>query len=241
MLYDEEQAIRNIKLKNSLIERFKGIKTSEVKEYDEKKKQDKPVIDAFQAAINELGDRLAIASIKKPEKMIKKESIKSKSNITLALNDTVVLAEDIAIALNNSNDFVFGLRPNGNKRCIGDTEVDFNNEEIIIKEKSYKVTKGLLILLTRSDVKRHDYNETDLEKYKEILIRTNAIYQNNNPNSRRPKASQSLKYLNIIKPIYELLKTKGAGNIYIPTHKQNISEQSQTVIENRYFKKEWGL
>ena len=33
-LYDEEGATRNIKLKNSLIERFKGIKTSEVKEYN---------------------------------------------------------------------------------------------------------------------------------------------------------------------------------------------------------------
>jgi len=181
MLYDEEQAIRNIKLKNSLIERFKGIKTSEVKEYDEKKKQDKPVIDAFQAAINELGNRLAIASIKKPEKVIKKESIKSKSNINLALNDTVVLAEDIAIALNNSNDFLFGLRPDGGKRYIGDKEVDFNNEEIIIKEKRYKVTNGLLTLLTRSDVKKEDYSGTDLEKYKEILTRTNAIYQGNNP------------------------------------------------------------
>ena len=143
MLYNEEEAIRNIKLKNSLIERFKGIKTSEVKEYDKKKKQDKPVIDAFQTAINELGDRLAIArletaslsgaSIKSPQKVIKKESIKGKSNITLALNDTVVLAEEIAIGFNNSNDFVFGLRPNGDKRYIGDTEVD--NEEIIIKEK----------------------------------------------------------------------------------------------------------
>ena len=55
MLYDEEEAIRNIKLKNSLTERFKGIKTSEVKDYDEKKKEDKLDIDAFQTAIYELG------------------------------------------------------------------------------------------------------------------------------------------------------------------------------------------
>ena len=82
MWYDEEEAIRNIKLKNSLIERFKGIKTSEVKQYDEKRKQDKPVIDALQAqalemrnAIHELGEqlgeRLTIATIKPPQKAIK--------------------------------------------------------------------------------------------------------------------------------------------------------------------------
>ena len=80
--------------------------------------------------------------------------MKSKSNITLALNDTVVLAEDIAIALNNSNDFVFGLRLEEGKRFIGDTEVDFNDEEITIKRKSNKVTNELLILLTRNDVEK---------------------------------------------------------------------------------------
>ena len=53
-LYDEEEAIRNIKLKNSLNERFRGTKTSETKEYDGKKKQDKPVIDVLQAQASEM-------------------------------------------------------------------------------------------------------------------------------------------------------------------------------------------
>ena len=45
-----------------------------------KRNNDKPVIDAFQAAIHELGkqliDRLAIATIKPPQKVTKKESLK---------------------------------------------------------------------------------------------------------------------------------------------------------------------
>ena len=32
---------------------------------------------------------------------------------------TVILGEDIAIALNNSDDFIFGLRPDRGKRFIG--------------------------------------------------------------------------------------------------------------------------
>ena len=38
------------------------------------------------------------------------------------LLDTVVLVEDIAIALSNSNDFIFGLRSDGDKRYIGDKQ-----------------------------------------------------------------------------------------------------------------------
>ena len=120
-----KKTIRNIKQKNSLIKRFKSIKTSEVREYDEKKKQDKPVIDAFQAAIYELGEQLgeqlAIAKIMPPQRVIKGTQGTLKSYMSLPLRDTVVLGEDIAIALNNSNDFVFGLRQDGGKRYIGDT------------------------------------------------------------------------------------------------------------------------
>ena len=133
---------------------------------------------AIHELVEQLGEWLAIATIKSPQKAIKGTL---KSYIPRPLHDTVLLGEDIAIALNNSSDFVFGLRPDECKRFIGDTEVDFNDEEIIIKGKRYKVTNGLLNLLIRSDVKTDDYNENELEKYKEILIRTNAMYQHNNP------------------------------------------------------------
>ena len=130
MLYDEEEARRNIKLKNSLIERFKGIRTSEVREYDEKKKQDKPVIEALQAqssemcnAIHELGERLRGTSIKSylstsPQTRVLKEGPPTSEE---------TISESIAITLNNSNDFVFGIRLDGDKKYIGDTEVEFNN------------------------------------------------------------------------------------------------------------------
>ena len=128
----------------------------------------------------QLGERLATASAKPPQKDLKgtlKSYIPRPLSVPLELRDAegageeVILSKDIATALNNSNDFIFGLRPHGDKRFIGDTEVDFNNDKITIKGKAYKVTNGLLILLTRNDVKKDDYNKTDLEKYKEILIR----------------------------------------------------------------------
>ena len=102
MLYGEEEAIRNIMLKNSLIEKFKSIKTSAVRKHDKKKKQDKPVIDAFQAAIydlgKQLGDRSAIATIKPPQKVTKKGSLKGtlKSHNPLVTRNRSEVLEGIA-------------------------------------------------------------------------------------------------------------------------------------------------
>jgi hypothetical protein len=39
--------------------------------------------------------------------------------------------------------------------------------------------------------------------YETILFDTNSVYQNNDPNTRRPKSSTGAKYNNIIKPMWD--------------------------------------
>ena len=39
-----------------------------------------------------------------------------------------------------------------------------------------------------------------------MLVQTNAIYQNNNPNNNKPKSSSSNKWLNLISPVWEHIK-----------------------------------
>src|SRR5688572_23054776 len=56
------------------------------------------------------------------------------------------------------------------------------------------------------------YNGNDLNDYAEILVATNAMRQQNNPN--KPKSSRSEKWLKIIKPIWEA--KIGKGVVVIP-------------------------
>ena len=51
-----------------------------------------------------------------------------------------------------------------------------------------------------------NYTEEDLDKYRQLLLLTNAIYRDNNPDNNNPKSSKSLKWKNIIKPIWEQIK-----------------------------------
>ena len=48
--------------------------------------------------------------------------------------------------------------------------------------------------------------EEDLNKYRQLLLLTNTIYQNNNPDTDKPKSSRSPKWKYIIKPIWEQIK-----------------------------------
>ena len=74
---------------------------------------------------------------------------------------TTIIGEKITQYLNNCDDHVFGLRPEGAKRFIGDSEVDFKDEALIIKGTIYGATDGLMKLLTRKDVSESDYKSSD--------------------------------------------------------------------------------
>ena len=87
---------------------------------------------------------------------------------------------------------------------MGDKTVNIINDDIIINDKVYKGTPGLWNLIMLD--KPQNFTEEDFLNYGELLIRTNTIYQNNNPNSNKPKSSGSYKWTKIISPIWERIK-----------------------------------
>ena len=69
----------------------------------------------------------------------------------------------------------------------------------------YRGTPGFLSLITEK--KPRDFTPQDLEAYKTLLMQTNALYQNNNPVSRRSRASGGEKWKKIQKPIWDGMST----------------------------------
>lgn len=87
---------------------------------------------------------------------------------------------------------------------IGNLPVNFENNDIIIDDKIYKGTQGLWRLLTdKDDLADNLYSEDDLRNYAEILWKSDSIYKNNDPSTKKPKSSRGKKYMNLIKPIWE--------------------------------------
>ena len=107
-------------------------------------------------------------------------------------------------------DKVFGIYNQGNKFYIGNKEIEFDHDDIIVDGSRFKGTEGFWdILINKSP---SHYEDDDFNDYARLMRLTNAIHQNNDPNNNRPKSSTSKKYKEIIKPIWEHLKgTTGNG------------------------------
>ena len=133
--------------------------------------------------------------------------------------------------LQRANDKKFGIYfdEDEERPKIGSQPITFDRDDIILinLNKRYKGTEGLWRLLTRNDYfeKEDMYTDEDWNNYKEILIATNSLYQNNDPKTGKPKSSAGRKYVGMIKQIWRELKSKdGSG----------LAEYNENPIEYKY-------
>ena len=108
-------------------------------------------------------------------------------------------------------DLNFGLNTQNEEKKfkIGDKSVKFVNNNIIVEGEEFIGTPGFWALIISKNPSPDDYEIADKIQYKKLLIKTNAIFQNNNPENTRPKGNyQGDKWKEIIKPIWEEIKPK---------------------------------
>ena len=108
-------------------------------------------------------------------------------------------------------DLNFGLNTQNKEKKfkIGDKSVKFVNDNIIVEGEEFIGTPGFWALIISKNPSPDDYETVDKIQYKKLLIKTNAIFQDNNPENTRPKGNyQGNKWKEIIKPIWEEIKPK---------------------------------
>ena len=117
-------------------------------------------------------------------------------------------------ALNEGNDSVTGIHyDNDGKMMIGDTSVEIpKGSDIKIGDRVYKGTDGLWSLITKKNPKK--YTQEDLDNYSSIMKETNALYQNNDPDSERPRASGGPKWKKIQQHIWKEIHGAEGSGIY---------------------------
>lgn len=131
-----------------------------------------------------------------------------RNNMSPSQKNTIVLGPNTSKYLPRSNDSVFGLYYNTpNKQyMIGKDIVKFKDDNLTINGKTYEGTEGLFRLLCYSVYATPNYyTERDFDNYKDILILTDSMYQNNDKNTGNVKSSKGEKYLKMIKPIWHSL------------------------------------
>ena len=98
-----------------------------------------------------------------------------------------VVGELAATFLNRPNrDTNFGIRKEGMHHYIGDKHVIIVNNDIIFDGETIMGTPGLWELITSKNPQNYDKAE-DYAAYRYLLLKSNAIHLDNDPNNRRAK------------------------------------------------------
>ena len=108
-------------------------------------------------------------------------------------------------------DLDFGLNTQNEKRKykIGDKFVDFDRDDIVVEGERFKGTPGFWALIISKNPSSYDYTNEDLKQYEHLLIKSNAIFKDNNPEETRAKGNyRGNKWKEVMKPIWQEIKPR---------------------------------
>ena len=184
-----------------------------------------------------------------PTKLFRKvfPSIELKASDIMNLGPLAVNALLQAFTKKNI-DLAFGLYAQEGKFKIGNKEVNIEDNDINVDDIIFEGTPGFWELITSKNPNPDNYTSEDLNKYRQLLLLTNAVYRDNNPDNNNPKSSKSPKWKNIIKPIWEQIKkqkeeeeyeeppftpTKGTGLKILPSDPNALIDRFDLLFSSQ--------
>ena len=117
--------------------------------------------------------------------------------------------------------------------------IGFNN--IIVDGEKFRGTTGLWELIMKAEPDREKYEQKDLKEYGKLLIKTNALHHDFNPNNSYPRSSSSYKWEKILSPIWKEMKeekeaakkTAGKGVVVISSDPNALLERLDLLLASQ--------
>ena len=103
--------------------------------------------------------------------------------------------------MEEGKDLTYGVKKRNGHYFIGDKQIQFVGDDIVVAGKQYEGTQGLWHLLTMKEPAHILYRRDDLEAYKDIMVNSNAIRHPLNP-IRTVGNNRGAKWQTIVKPIW---------------------------------------
>ena len=135
-------------------------------------------------------------------------------------------------------DKTFGLYDKDGEFYIGDKGVLISGDNLFVNNKEYQGTPGLWELITSKKPDPEMFTDDDYEQYQNILVETNAMKQNNDPTSTKPKGSRGQKWRVYVKPIWDMYKTsedieKDGSGIILPSDPSALLERFDLLVASK--------
>ena len=135
-------------------------------------------------------------------------------------------------------DTAFGIRNVEGLYYIGNKQATIVNNNIIVGDEKFKGTRGLWELLMSKNPEPNYFDDNDYNEYAKLMVKTNALHRDYNPNNPRPRSSSSDKW-NLIRYIWvnreDIKKGNyvGKGIVVIPSDPNALLERLDLLLASQ--------
>ena len=140
--------------------------------------------------------------------------------------------------LNNpDSDKILGIRNVEGLYYIGNKQVTIVDNNILVGDEKFVGTPGLWELIMSKNPE--NFTENDYDEYEKLMVKTNALHKNYNPNNPYPRSSRSDKWY-LVSQIWankEVTKKKegyeGKGVVVIPSNPNALLERLDLLLASQ--------
>ena len=138
-----------------------------------------------------------------------------------------------------NTDEKLGIRNEKGLSYIGSKQVIIVNNNIIVDGIKFKGTRGLWELLMSKNPNTFLVDDDDYDEYSKLMVKTNALHEDYNPNNPYPRSNKGNKW-NLIRDIWanrEYIRKKegyeGKGVVVIPSDPSALLERLDLLLASQ--------
>ena len=129
-------------------------------------------------------------------------------------------------------DRTYGLYDRKGEFYIGNKPVVIKEKNFVVENEEYEGTPGLWELIVSKEPK--GFTEEDYNNYAKLMLKTNALHVDYNPEKRKPKSRRSYKWNNILSDIWHNQKKyEGSGVVVIPSDPNVLLERLDLLLASQ--------
>ena len=135
-------------------------------------------------------------------------------------------------ATKDEADRTYGLYDRHGNFYIGNKLAIIVDNDLVVGKDEYEGTPSLLELIVSKEPKY--FTKEYYVNYAKLMVKTNALYHDNNPENKHPKSSKGYKWNNILKDIWiKRGEYEGSGVIVIPSDPNALLERLDLLLASQ--------
>ena len=135
-------------------------------------------------------------------------------------------------ATKDEADKTYGLYDRHGNFYIGNKLAIIIDNDLVVGKDEYEGTPSLWELIVSKEPK--GFTDKDDDNYAKLMVKTNALRVDNNPESKKPKSSKSYKWNTILKDIWKNRgEYEGSGVVVIPSDPNALLERLDLLLASQ--------